>query len=121
MAGGAVGTGLRVCISGWMAARYGETFPLGTLLVNVTGSFLISFFAGLAGPDGPWLVSPLWRQVIMAGVLGGYTTFSSFSFQTLALLNQGQWLRAGANIMLSVMLCLLAVWIGQLAANWMQR
>jgi CrcB protein len=117
MLGGAFGTGLRLWLSGWLAAKCGETFPVGTLVVNVVGSFVISFFAGLAGPDGPFLVSALTRQVIMIGVLGGFTTFSSFSFQTLNLLNDGQWARAGANIGLSLALCLLAVWLGQAAAN----
>jgi CrcB protein len=117
MLGGAFGTGLRLWLSGLLATKYGETFPVGTLVVNIIGSFVISLFAGLAGPDGPWLVSALTRQVVTVGVLGGFTTFSSFSFQTLNLLNDGQWARAGANIVLSLALCLLAVWLGQIAAN----
>ena len=117
MAGGAVGTGLRLWLSGLLAAKVGETFPVGTLVVNIIGSFVISFFAGLAGPDGPFLVSALTRQVVMIGVLGGFTTFSSFSFQTLNLLNDGQWARASANIGLSFALCMLAVWLGQIAAQ----
>ena len=117
MTGGAVGTGLRLWLSGLLATKYGETFPLGTLVVNVIGSFVISFFAGLVGPDGPLLVSSLARQVVMVGVLGGFTTFSSFSFQTLNLLHDGQWARAAANIGLSVGLCLFAVWLGHVAAQ----
>ena len=117
MGGGAVGTGLRMWLSGLLAAKVGETFPVGTLVVNVSGSFVISFFAGLVGPDGPLLVSPLARQVVMVGILGGYTTFSSFSFQTLNLLNDGQWARGSANIILSVGLCLLAVWLGQIVSH----
>ncbi len=117
MAGGAVGTGLRLWLSGLLAAKVGETFPVGTLVVNIIGSFIISFFAGLAGPDGPLLVSSLTRQVVMVGVLGGFTTFSSFSFQTLNFLNDGQWARASANIGLSFALCMLAVWLGQIAAQ----
>ncbi len=117
MAGGAAGTGLRLWLSGFLAGKYGETFPVGTLVVNVAGSFVISLFARLAGPDGPLLVSSLARQVVMVGVLGGFTTFSSFSFQTLNLLDDGQWARASANIGLSVALCLVAVWLGQVAAN----
>ena len=116
MLGGAVGTGLRMWLSGLLAARYGETFPVGTLIVNITGSFVISFFAGLAGPDGRLLVSPLARQIVMVGILGGFTTFSAFSFQTLNLFNDGEWGRAFANIGLSLILCLLAVWLGQIAA-----
>jgi len=116
MLGGAVGTGLRMWLSGLLAAKYGETFPVGTLIVNITGSFVISFFAGLAGPDGRFLISPLVRQIVMVGILGGFTTFSSFSFQTLNLFNDGEWGRAFANIGLSLILCLLAVWLGQIAA-----
>jgi CrcB protein len=117
MAGGAVGTGLRLWLSGLLAAKVGETFPVGTLVVNVSGSFIISFFARLAGPDGPLLVSSLARQVVMVGILGGFTTFSSFSFQTLTLLQDGQWARASANIGLSLGLCLFAVWLGHIAAQ----
>ena len=117
MAGGAGGTALRLWLSGLLAAKYGETFPVGTLVVNLIGSFMISLFAGLTGPDGPLLISPLTRQVVMIGVLGGFTTFSAFSFQTLNLLNDGQWARASANVCLSVVLCLLAVWLGQIAAQ----
>jgi CrcB protein len=117
MAGGALGTGLRVWLSQLLAMKYGETFPVGTLAVNVIGSFIISFFAGLVGPDGPLLVSSLARQVVMLGVLGGFTTFSSFSFQTLNLLNDGQWARASANVSLSFALCMLAVWLGHIAAQ----
>jgi CrcB protein len=117
MAGGAIGTGLRMWLSALLAAKFGETFPIGTLAVNVIGSFIISFFAQLAGPDGPFLVSTLTRQVVMIGVLGGFTTFSSFSFQTLTLLHDGQWARASANITLSVALCLFAVWLGHVTAQ----
>ena len=117
MLGGAFGTGLRLWLSALLAMKYGETFPVGTLAVNVLGSFVISFFAVLAGPDGPFFVSALARQVVMIGVLGGFTTFSSFSFQTLTLLNDSQWTRALANVGLSFMLCMLAVWLGQIAAQ----
>lgn len=117
MAGGAVGTALRMWLSTLLSAKYGETFPVGTLVVNIIGSFVISFFAGLAGPNGPLLVSPLTRQVVAVGVLGGFTTFSAFSFQTLSLFNEGQWGRASAYLFLSLTLCLLAVWLGQMAAQ----
>jgi len=74
-------------------------------------------FAVLAGPDGPLLVSSLARQLVMLGVLGSFTTFSSLSFQTLNLLNDGQRVRASANLGLSFALCMLAVWIGQLTSH----
>jgi CrcB protein len=121
MAGGAFGTALRYGLSNWFAVHYGETFPIGTIVVNVTGCFVIGLFAALTGPDGIYLTSALTRQVVMLGVLGGYTTFSSFSLQTLNLLNGGEWLRAGWNVLLSVILCLVAVWLGQLLASFINH
>ena len=117
MLGGAIGTALRFGLSNWLDHRYGETFPIGTMVVNITGCFVIGLFAALTGPDGIFLASPLTRQVVMIGVLGGYTTFSSFSLQTLNLFSGGEWLRAGWNILLSVVCCLVAVWLGQMAAS----
>lgn len=117
MAGGAVGTALRMALSVWVAKRLEHVFPLGTLVVNVTGCFVIGLFGGLTGPDSPLLVSPLLRQAVMIGVLGGYTTFSSFSLQTLALANEGEWLYAGINVAASVVLCLVAVWLGSVLAT----
>jgi len=94
----------------------GETFPWGTLLVNNTGSLIIGFFATLTGPDGRIFASSTERQFVMIGLCGGYTTFSSFSLQTLNLANDGEWLQAGGNIIGSVVLCLLAVWLGHILA-----
>ncbi len=114
--GSGLGGLLRWGFSGAIAQRWGETFPWGTLVVNVTGCFLIGLVAALTGPDGRWLVPASWRQFMMLGVLGGYTTFSSFSLQTLNLVEDGQWLRAGGNVVLSVVLCLLGVWLGHVLA-----
>lgn len=115
-----IGSGLggvaRFGASGFVARRFGETFPWGTLLVNVTGSFIIGCFATLTGPEGRWFVSPSARQFVMLGVCGGYTTFSSFSLQTLSLARDGEWFKAGANSALSFALCLVAVWLGHLLA-----
>lgn len=122
MAGGAVGTGLRMFLSLWMASRFGEAFPWGTILVNIAGCFVIGLFSGLTGPDGVILTTPLVRQIIMIGVLGGFTTFSSFSLQTLTLLSDGEWLYAFANISLTVLLCLLGTWGGLvLSGLWQSR
>jgi CrcB protein len=115
--GGALGTTGRYFISGVAARLIGETFPWGTLIINVTGSFIIGFFAALTGPDGRLYVGSSGRQFFMTGICGGYTTFSSFSLQTLNLVNDGEWFRAGANMGLSVVLCLVAVWAGFLLAN----
>lgn len=110
--GGAAGSLLRYWCSGLVARSFGETFPLGTLTVNVTGSLLIGLVAVMTGPDGRVLVSPELRALVMIGLFGGFTTFSAFSLQTLALMQDGEWLLAGANIGLSVILCLLGVWLG---------
>ena len=115
--GSALGGMARYWCSGIMANLIGETFPWGTLLVNVLGSLLIGFFATITAPDGRLFVDATMRQFVMLGLLGGYTTFSSFSLQTLSLLNDGEWLYAGLNIGASVILCLLAVWLGHLLAS----
>lgn len=116
MAGGALGSGARFFVSGVVANRFGQTFPWGTLTVNVVGSFLIGFFATLTEPNGSVLIGPTGRQFFMTGVMGGFTTFSSFSLQTLTLARDGEWLRAGSNALLSLGLCLVAVWLGHVAA-----
>lgn len=116
-AGGALGTVARFYLSGVIANRFGATFPWGTLLINVTGSFVIGFFGTLTGPDGRYLVDTVTRQFVMIGICGGYTTFSSFSLQTLALMRDGEWLSAGWNVIGSVVLCLLFVWVGHVLAQ----
>ena len=117
MAGGALGTGARYAVSGLVANSIGETFPWGTLIINITGSFIIGFFFTLTSPDGRLMVSGSTRQFVMTGFCGGYTTFSSFSLQTLNLIRDGEWLAAGGNILGSVTLCMLGVWLGSVTAN----
>lgn len=114
--GGGLGSLARWGCSGWIASTVGQTFPWGTLFVNATGSFVIGLFATLTAPEGRWMVPASFRQFFMLGVCGGYTTFSSFSLQTLNLADNGQWLKAGANSMLSIVLCLTAVWLGHVLA-----
>jgi fluoride exporter len=116
MLGGALGTGARFWMSGFVAQRAGESFPLGTLVVNVTGSLVIGFFAAFTDPEGAVLVSPRFRQFFMIGVCGGYTTFSSFSLQTLDFIRDGDWLKALLNTVLSFACCLGAVWLGRILA-----
>jgi CrcB protein len=116
MLGGALGTGARFCVSGFIAERGGEFFPLGTLVVNVTGSFIIGFLAAFTDPEGAVLISPRLRQFLMIGVCGGYTTFSSFSLQTLDFLRDGDWFKAFLNTTLSFACCLGAVWLGRILA-----
>ncbi|MFZ4694134.1 MAG: fluoride efflux transporter CrcB [Verrucomicrobiia bacterium] len=115
--GSALGGMGRYWLSGLIAQRVGETFPWDTLLVNVSGSFAIGFFATLTAPDGRWFVAPSFREFFMLGLCGGYTTFSSFSLQTLRLAGEGEGFRAGANALLSVVLCLVAVWLGHWLAS----
>jgi fluoride exporter len=114
--GSALGGTARFALSRFVAERIGETFPWGTIIINVTGSFAIGFFNTLTGPDGRWFVSSQGRMFFMTGICGGYTTFSSFSLQTLNLAREGEWLHAGGNIAASVVFCLLAVWLGHIAA-----
>ena len=113
--GGALGTMGRFWVNG-LVSKYFETFPMGTLVINVTGAFVIGFFATLTGTEGRMLVSPTFRTFFMAGICGGYTTFSSFSLQTLNLARDGEWLYAGLNALLSFTLCLFAVWLGHVTA-----
>jgi CrcB protein len=103
------------------AALWGPGFPWGTILINIVGSFVIGGFATLTGPDGRIYVGTLARQFVMLGICGGYTTFSAFSLETLELLKAHRPAAAGANMALSVALCLLAVWIGHALAQKLNK
>jgi CrcB protein len=118
--GGALGSVARFWLNGLIAARFGETFPWGTLVINVTGSFLIGIFAAFATIPKAGSISQsraFVTQFLMIGVCGGYTTFSAFSLQTLNLLRDREWLYAGGNVFLSVVLCMIAVWLGYLLGS----
>lgn len=115
--GSALGGTARFVLSRVVAEHIGETFPWGTLVINVTGSFAIGFFNTLTGPDGRWFVSSEGRMFFMTGICGGYTTYSSFSLQTLNLVREGDLAYAGANVLISVIACLAAVWLGYAAAG----
>jgi CrcB protein len=114
--GGAIGSVARFWCSGVVARLIGETFPWGTIIVNVVGSFIIGFAATAMSPDGRVFAGNTARAFVMAGFCGGFTTFSSFSLQTLNLLNDGEWVPAIGNVGLSVVLCLIAVWAGHILA-----
>lgn len=115
--GGALGSMARYACSSLAAQTLGGTFPWGTLIVNVLGSFLIGIFASLGGPEGRVPLHPDARLFLTVGICGGYTTFSSFSLQTLDLIREGHRAAAVGNIAGSVILCLAAVWAGALAGQ----
>lgn len=107
---GLIGTVARYWLSGWVAQRFGETFPTGTLVVNLSGCFLVGFLFQLT--EERFLVQPALRTALLIGLLGGYTTFSSFAMQTLTLLRDGEWMLATMNVLISNVLGLVLVWAG---------
>ena len=114
--GGAIGSVARY----WLALLMlpvSRDLPWGTIVINIVGSFAISFFGTLTLEHGRFAVPEIWRLTFMVGVCGGFTTFSSFSLQTLDLLRAGQPGKALLNIGISVIICLIAVWLGFLAAH----
>lgn len=119
--GGALGSVLRFWLSNLIGRRFGDAFPWGTLLVNVTGCLAIGLFAGWRIVDSRFFANPEWRFALMAGLCGGYTTFSAFSLETLNLGLAGEWPRALLNILASLVCCLLAVAIGYFAATGLTR
>lgn len=114
-AGSACGGVTRFFVSGLVARAFGETFPWGTMVVNVSGAFGIGLLAGLARREGLPGLSEAW-PIAVTGFLGSYTTVSSFSLQTLALARAGEWGRAAGNVVLSLILCLSAAALGLAAA-----
>lgn len=114
--GGALGSVARFWVAEAISTYFTTDFPWGTIVANVSGCFTIGVIAALTG-DGRTLAAMQTREFLMIGVLGGYTTFSSFSLQTLLLAQNGEWLRAGANVGLSLVACLAAVWLGHMAAS----
>jgi CrcB protein len=110
--GGAIGSVARLWLSVQVGLLTGLGFPWGTILVNIIGSLVIGFVATLTGPNGRVVVPIDAQAFVMVGLCGGFTTFSAFSLQTLELARDGRLLHAGANILLSVVLCLTAVALG---------
>jgi len=110
--GGALGSMARHWSNGAVAALAGVGFPWGTLVINILGSFIIGVAASTMTADGAFPSGDTPRQFVMVGLCGGYTTFSAFSLQTLALLQGGQVSAAAGNAALSVGLCMVAVWAG---------
>ncbi len=109
-AGGALGASLRYMAAAVTHSLMGENFPYGTMMVNVLGSLIIGYMLVLL-PDAEDSV-PFLRLLLITGVLGGFTTYSAFSIETLQLLQDGHLNKAGLNVVLTLMLCFLAVWGG---------
>jgi fluoride exporter len=110
--GGALGSVARAWVSTLAGAWLGSAFPWGTLVINIAGSTLIGWYAVAGGDQGWFTATENSRAFVMAGICGGFTTFSAFSLQTLTLLQSGETGRAMAYIAASVALCLLGVWLG---------
>jgi len=122
--GGALGSMLRFGVGSLIDSNVQKTgylFPWGTIVVNITGCFVIGFIYTISTGEGRLLLSPLTRNFITIGILGGYTTFSSFSWQTLVLAQSGQRWEAAANVLISVVLCLVGVWLGAMLAAWINQ
>jgi fluoride exporter len=113
--GAVLGASARYFVSGYMARVLSASFPYGTLLINVTGSLILGFFLILSTER--MLLDPRWRLLVAIGFCGSYTTFSSYAFETFALMEQGSWLLAGANLIASNLLCLVAVLAGAALAR----
>jgi fluoride exporter len=111
--GGAIGSVGRAGMTDWVTRRLGDAFPFGTVLVNVTGAILMGLLAGYGTTiPGKLLLTQPARTFLMIGILGGYTTFSSFSLQTFLLLEQGNLMGALLNVLFSVVLCVAGIWVG---------
>jgi fluoride exporter len=108
--GGALGACLRYFISQMALQWFGKGFPFGTLAVNILGSCLLGIVYGLI--ESEYVAGHPWRTFLSIGFIGALTTFSTFSLDTLLLLQQGAWLKAGMNILLNLFACLLAAWLG---------
>jgi len=113
--GGAIGSMLRFWASGYVSGRLGTRFPYGTFVINVTASFLIGFIMTVLTERTH--LSPSWRYLLVVGFLGGYSTFSSFEYETFRVFEDGEFLITALNIALSVAVGFVAVWIGAITGR----
>jgi fluoride exporter len=113
--GGAAGTGARYLLSGWLLRAAGPGFPWGTLAVNVIGSFLLGLIMQVSLTTG--LISPALRLALTTGVMGGFTTYSTFNYETLQYLQQNEWLAAFTNVAVTLLVCLAAGALGVLGGK----
>jgi CrcB protein len=115
IAGGGIGAAVRFALGSWIGQRWGRSFPLGTFIINVTGSFFIGLLMTLMAER--FTENPVWRLFLVVGVLGGYTTFSSFEYETGKLVTDGEFLYATLNVVLSVALGFVALKTGEVLAK----
>ena len=113
--GAIVGANLRYILSRYAAKVLGPVFPYGTLIINITGSFIVGWF--MIWTTQRVLVDPRWRLLVVVGFCGGFTTFSSYAFESMAYLEQGQWLLMTTNILANNLLCMAAAIAGMALAR----
>jgi fluoride exporter len=114
-AGGFFGAVTRYAVAAWIGQRWGRTFPLGTFVVNISGSFLIGLLMTLLTER--FIASPQWRLLLVVGFLGAYTTFATFEYETGALLKDSEWLLGGLNVVCSVIAGFTALKLGEVIAK----
>ncbi len=115
-AGGAIGTGARYLISVWSARQFGTGFPFGTLIVNIGGSFLLGLLMHVGTSSE--VMPPTLRLALTTGVMGGFTTYSTFNYETTAYLRDGAWLLAATNVAMTLIACVTAGLLGAAAGRW---
>ena len=115
--GGAAGTGARYLVSGWVLRALGPSFPFGTLAVNVLGSLCVAVLLYLGTETAA--LSPTVRLALTTGVMGGFTTYSTFSYETMRSIQDGAWGLALLNVLVTVVACLGACFLGWAGARWM--
>lgn len=113
--GGAIGSVLRFWVGTFISGRFPTRFPTGTFVINCTASFLIGFIITVLSAKANW--SPNWRYLIPIGFIGGYSTFSTFEYETFRVFQEGEFLISGLNVVLSVVVGFVSVWLGMITGR----